>query len=344
MPLRRRGTTASRRTGRGRTTRSPSRGATPRLGPLWANPPVQPPGVGGGKGAPGGLPHADHCPGVARPPMPVVGRVVRPVPQAVAAPTGPAPIPPGRHGPDAGPQVADVGLLSGLAGGVRISNAPTTPSTPNLLPLTPLLRKAARGRDPGAQFMTAHRHSDTLRPVVSQTPPFLSRPPRLGPPDALPTARGGGTQSGRPSAGGTSAGGSLPSGPPVAPMATDPEPVHMDMQGDTRDAQPPATGPMEMDESSTEGPARLPSQPNTPRSRPRTPASTHPSAMWFCPIPHCARREGASPTGWGCLQSLVSQIRLVHLSTGPYSSGRLGPPGRRGAGTGSATPEVRWSL
>jgi len=38
--------------------------------------------------------------------------------------------------------------------------------------------------------------------------------------------------------------------------------------------------------------------------------------MWFCPMPRCARREGASPTRWSCLQSLVSHLRSVHLSTG----------------------------
>jgi len=71
-----------------------------------------------------------------------------------------------------------------------------------------------------------------------------------------------------------------------------------------------------MDESSTEGPARLPSQTKIPRSRPRIQPSTQPSGMWFCPMPRCARLEGASPTGWGCLQSLVSLLRSVHLSTG----------------------------
>jgi len=33
-------------------------------------------------------------------------------------------------------------------------------------------------------------------------------------------------------------------------------------------------------------------------------------------MPRCARRERASPTGWSCLQSLVSHLRSVHLSTG----------------------------
>jgi len=33
-------------------------------------------------------------------------------------------------------------------------------------------------------------------------------------------------------------------------------------------------------------------------------------------MPRCARREGESPTGWSCLQSLVSHLRSVHLSTG----------------------------
>jgi len=83
-----------------------------------------------------------------------------------------------------------------------------------------------------------------------------------------------------------------------------------------REAPPPAAGPIEMDEPSSGGQARVPSQPSTPRSRPRSTASTHPLGMWFCPTPRCARREGASPTGWSCLQSLVSHLRPVHLSTG----------------------------
>jgi len=100
-----------------------------------------------------------------------------------------------------------------------------------------------------------------------------------------------------------------PLDPAVAPMDTDPELVHIDVQTGTRDATAPATGPMEMDEPSTEGQARLPSQLNTPRSRPRTTAPTHPPGMWFCPMPRCARREGVSPTGWSCLQILVSHLR-----------------------------------
>jgi len=32
-------------------------------------------------------------------------------------------------------------------------------------------------------------------------------------------------------------------------------------------------------------------------------------------MPRCARLEGASPTGLSCLQSLVSHLRSVHLST-----------------------------
>jgi len=102
----------------------------------------------------------------------------------------------------------------------------------------------------------------------------------------------------------------------MAPMETDPEPTQVRTQEGTRDAPPPATGPMETDEPSSGGQARLPSQPSTPRSRPRTTASTQPSGMCFCPMPRCARREWALPTGWSCLQSLVSHLRSVHLSTG----------------------------
>jgi len=71
-----------------------------------------------------------------------------------------------------------------------------------------------------------------------------------------------------------------------------------------------------MDEPQTEGPAILPAQSDTHRLRPRTPASAHPSGMWFCPMPRYARREGASPTGWVCLQSPVPHLRSVHLLTG----------------------------
>jgi len=99
-------------------------------------------------------------------------------------------------------------------------------------------------------------------------------------------------------------------------METDPEPVHEGRKANTRDAPSPMTGPIETEEPSADGQARLPSQPSTPRSRPRNTASTHPSEMWFCPMPRSALREGASPTGWSCLQSLVSHLRSVHLSTG----------------------------
>jgi len=73
---------------------------------------------------------------------------------------------------------------------------------------------------------------------------------------------------------------------------------------------------MEVDNTAAGTPVDPPSQPGTPRSQPRAPASVHPSGMWFCPMPRCARREGASPTGWGCLQSLVSHLRSVNLSAG----------------------------
>jgi len=52
----------------------------------------------------------------------------------------------------------------------------------------------------------------------------------------------------------------MPRGPPPgAPMETDPEPLHDDTRVDEREALPAATGPMEMDEPSPEGQARLPS-------------------------------------------------------------------------------------
>jgi len=131
---------------------------------------------------------------------------------------------------------------------------------------------------------------------------------------ALPHAGGGASQDGRLSAGETSPGGSRP---PELPGGTDGDRPRPGMRGGAGGSPGcPAPRGMEMDESSTEGPAMLPSQPNTPRARARTLASGHPSGMWFCPMPWCARRERASPTGWGCLQPLVSHLRSLHLSTG----------------------------
>jgi len=96
----------------------------------------------------------------------------------------------------------------------------------------PLLPEAPRGTDPGAELMTAQRHTDKLparnlarevgmqagraalpphgatrgRPnhtVGRQTPPFLAGPSRIGTPGAVPTAGGGTIQFDLPSAGET---------------------------------------------------------------------------------------------------------------------------------------------
>jgi len=84
---------------------------------------------------------------------------------------------------------------------------------------------------------------------------------------------------------------------------------------------PPGAGPMDVEPTAlgnTGGPS---SQPGSPRSQPRAPASSHASGMWFCFMPWCARREGASMTEWGCLQSLVCHHRSVHLSAGSAPPG-----------------------
>jgi len=78
-------------------------------------PPFQPPGGGDEEGGPGELPHANHCPGVARPSLPLVGLAMRPVPYPVVPPAGSASVPQRGHGPDANPQVANLGLPGGLA-------------------------------------------------------------------------------------------------------------------------------------------------------------------------------------------------------------------------------------
>jgi len=99
-------------------------------------------------------------------------------------------------------------------------------------------------------------------------------------------------------------------------METDPEPVHEGALVDARDAPPPHDGRHENGRALSRRASGDSIPPQHPRSLPRTTAPTQPLGMWFCPIPRCARREGASPTGWSCPQSLVSHLRSVHLSTG----------------------------
>jgi len=99
-------------------------------------------------------------------------------------------------------------------------------------------------------------------------------------------------------------------------METDTGPAVEAPPANPQESLPTRAGPMEVDSTAVKTPSDPPSQPGTPRSQPRAPASPHLSGMWFCPMPRCARREGASPTGWGCLQSLVSHLRSVHLSAG----------------------------
>jgi len=98
-------------------------------------------------------------------------------------------------------------------------------------------------------------------------------------------------------------------------MEMDPDPTVEAPPANPQEGIPPGAGHMEVNRTAVGTPGDPLSQPSTPRSQPPAPASVHPSGMWFGPMPRCARHEGASPTGWGCLQSLVSHLRSVHLST-----------------------------
>jgi len=100
------------------------------------------------------------------------------------------------------------------------------------------------------------------------------------------------------------------------PMGADPDTLQRAPQVDTRGDMPPGASPMKVYPATVEAPDGATSEPGTPQSQPRAPASAHPSGMWFCPMPPCARSEVAFPKGWGCLQSLISQLRSVHLSAG----------------------------
>jgi len=161
----------------------------------------------------------------------------------------------------------------------------------------------------------------------------------------------------------------------VTPLATDPGPVSGDVQGDPGDAprappgalmeptltrytrarkqvhgmpRPPTTGPMETDEPPADGQARLPSQPSNPRPRPRTTTSTHPSWLWFCPMPRCARREGALPTG--CSPWCPIYARCAYQRVRPQPDAWLDTHGLRSClacrkitPQGARCPEPRWS-
>jgi len=107
-----------------------------------------------------------------------------------------------------------------------------------------------------------------------------------------------------------------PRATPEGAMETDPDPPVEAPPAKPQEGLPPGAGPMEVDSTAVGRPCDPPSQPGTPRSQLRTPASAHPYGIWFCAMPRCPRREGASPTGWGWLQSLVSHLRSVHLSAG----------------------------
>jgi len=99
-------------------------------------------------------------------------------------------------------------------------------------------------------------------------------------------------------------------------METDPDPTVESPPASPREGTPPGSGAMEGDATTVGTSGDPTSQPGSPRRQPRAPDTAHPSDMWFCSMPRCARREGASPTGWGCLQSLISHLRSVHLSAG----------------------------
>jgi len=102
---------------------------------------------------------------------------------------------------------------------------------------------------------------------------------------------------------------------PGAPMETDPQSAHVGMQLDIRDAPPPATG-RTVKCTIPRQKGRRGSNPNPATPDYGTGPQPRPFRIWFFPMPRCARREGASPTGWNCLQSLVYHLRSVRLSTG----------------------------
>jgi len=130
-------------------------------------------------------------------------------------------------------------------------------------------------------------------------------------------------------------------GTPEGPMETDPDPPVEAPPANPQEGIFPGAGPMEFDPTAVGTPGDPPSQPGLLRSQPRAPASARPSGKWFCPIPRCARRDGALPTGWGCVQSLVSHLRLARqLVAGPQTAGVPGLPRTVGGGVKVPGSEV----
>jgi len=80
-------------------------------------------------------------------------------------------------------------------------------------------------------------------------------------------------------------------------METDPDPPVESPHANPQEGMPPGVGPMEVDPTVVGTPSDPPSQPGNPRSQLCGPASAYPSGIWFCPMPRCARREGASAMG-----------------------------------------------
>jgi len=139
--------------------------------PLWANPPfIRLEEVVAKARGTRGISHADRCPGMARPPIPMVDHAVRHVPQAVAAPPGPANLPTGGTDLMPAPRWRTWAFLMDSREGSQSRTPPPAQATlpPPMAPPGPA---PPRGGNPGAQLTTAHRHTDTL--------PLGSRPGKV---------------------------------------------------------------------------------------------------------------------------------------------------------------------
>jgi len=185
-------------------------------------------------------------------------------------------------------------------------------------------QEAPRGLDPGAQLMAAYRHTDscpwgagsrrrsaggTCNASIQRARPWEPPPPGPRPIPAPPRWASPPRSAGRSSTRGwrrkpgrtpqrrrDPPRGVLPHGTPGRTDGNRPGTVTRGRAGRYTGFPAPRDWPHGNGLASTEGQARPQSQPNDPRSWSRTPASTHPSGMRFCPMPRCARREGASPT------------------------------------------------
>jgi len=131
---------------------------------LVGEPPLQPHRRGDDPGVAGGLPNAGHRPRVVRARVSMVDGPVRPLPQKVVFPRGPAGVPAQRHGPGAAPRWSTWAFLIDSQPPQLPGPAATPLSIASaVVPTAPPLRRRGRLR-PRTRARTSWPHTGTRTP------------------------------------------------------------------------------------------------------------------------------------------------------------------------------------